>query len=638
MTGPEQPPTKGHTFERQSDGSVVTYDANGQPVQQVMPDGRVYSSFDDAGRARYVEIPPSDGQAATYAHIGYQDNLTIFRYSDKSVLTFDSHSQDLVSQRLPDGTLYTDFNANDQPQYVEIPARSGQPATSAEISYVNGNTVYTYADDTVITYNADGKMLKEQRADGTTYSDFDADNRPGHIDVPATEGRPATSAEIDYQGGNTVYTYADDSVVTYNADGKILSEQRPDGTTYSDFDASNRPGHIDVPATEGRPATSADISYEGGNTLYTYADDTVITYNADGKMLKEQRPDGTTYSDFDADNRPGHIDVPATEGRPATSADITYQDGNTLYTYADDTVITYNSGGKILTEERADGTTYSQFDADNRPHYVDIPATEERPGVTATISYRDGNTVYTYDDESVVTYDSEGQILTEDRGDGWVITYKDGAPTSGVNSETRETVTITPTAGGGFQWTYSGGTTIFRNSDGAVTSMEQNGWTFTTFDSEGRPTYGTQGTKTVTIEYGSSGSDIKWAYTDNGKPSITVITNADGTPITQINPDGSQFTFAVELDKLADAAKKIATERDALEGKLNEINKEFRTLRDYWMSPAGKNFALILDQVDGLSGQVRDVLNEAIRRMKHTHTMYTDVEEQNTKNLTSNKR
>ncbi|MGW0502446.1 hypothetical protein, partial [Micromonospora sp. NPDC003241] len=178
MAEPDAPPVKGHTFEQQSDGSVVTYDANGQPVQQVMPDGRVYSSFDDAGRARYVEIPPSDGQAATYAHIGYQDNLTIFRYADKSVLTFDSHSQDLVSQRLPDGTLYTDFNANDQPQYVEIPARSGQPATSAEISYEGGNTVYTYADNSVVTYNASGKVLSEQRPDGTTYSDFDADNRP----------------------------------------------------------------------------------------------------------------------------------------------------------------------------------------------------------------------------------------------------------------------------------------------------------------------------------------------------------------------------------------------------------------------------------------------------------------------------
>ncbi|WP_432990711.1 hypothetical protein [Dactylosporangium sp. CA-233914] len=564
-----------HLVQKQSDGTVVEFTAGGAPVRQMMPDGTTYSAFDVDGRAHYVEIPPVNGQPAMNAHIVYQGGYTIFRYDDRSVLTFDSHSQAVVSLQLPDSTVYSNYGPDKRPHQVYTPAHDGKPATTATITYNNdGTTTYTYTDHTTITYDPNNNILTEQRPDGTTYTNFDTDKRPHQIHTPAHDGKPATTATI-----------------TYNNDG---------------------------------------------TTTYTYTDHTTITYDPNNNILTEQRPDGTTYTNFDTDKRPHQVYTPAHDGKPATTATITYNnDGTTTYTYTDHTTITYDPNNNILTEQRPDGTTYTNFDTDKRPHQVYTPAHDGKPATTATITYNnDGTTTYTYTDHTTITYDPNNNILTEQGPDGWVISFEAGKPKSGVNTQTNETVQITPAEGGGTVWTYSGGTVVWRDPNGRVTKMAKGGWTFTQFDGDSRPIYGTNGQQSVSIQYGVNGSDTKWTYTDNnGKPGITVITNSNGVPKTQINPDGSSFEFAVEIPKLGEAIKTVARERDTINIMISGIKRQFEALSMDWKSPAGTNFAQVVADVDKLAVTAHLILSDAVTKMVHSYENYVKADATNARNF-----
>src|SRR3954469_5456184 len=98
-------------------------------------------------------------------------------------------------------------------------------------------------------------------------------------------------------------------------------------------------------------------------TTQTLSDGSLVEYAADGTLLKETSPDGSVYSGFDARGRAHHVQIPASSGQAATSADIAYNGDHTVYTYADKSVITYDAGNHIISEKLADGTEYTQFDS-----------------------------------------------------------------------------------------------------------------------------------------------------------------------------------------------------------------------------------------------------------------------------------
>src|SRR4051812_11783676 len=133
----------------------------------------------------------------------------------------------------------------------------------------------------------------------------------------------------------TTQTLSDGSVLEYDSDGTLLQETSPDGSVYTGFDTQGRAHHVRIPASSAQAATSADIAYHGDNSTFTYADRSVITYDADHHILCEKLADGTEYTRFDADGRPHHISIPAENGNPATSASISYQGPDTVYHYSD---------------------------------------------------------------------------------------------------------------------------------------------------------------------------------------------------------------------------------------------------------------------------------------------------------------
>ncbi|WP_345639437.1 hypothetical protein, partial [Rugosimonospora acidiphila] len=231
-----------------------------------------------------------------------------------------------------------------------------------DITYHGIDTVYTYTDHTTVTYDSNGNTIDEKLADGTDYTNFDSNGDPHHVNTPAHDGQPATSADITYHGIDTVYTYTDHTTVTYDSNGNITDEKLADGTDYTQFDHAGNPHHVDIPPENGNPATSANITYHGNDTVYTYTDHTTVTYDNNGNTIDEKLADGTDYTQFDSNGNPHHVNTPAHDGQPATSADITYHGIDTVYTYTDHTTVTYDSNGNTIDEKLADGTDYTNFD------------------------------------------------------------------------------------------------------------------------------------------------------------------------------------------------------------------------------------------------------------------------------------
>ncbi|WFE48815.1 hypothetical protein [Micromonospora sp. WMMD1155] len=626
----------GDTVYTYADGTAVTFDSAGTIREEKTADGSEYTEFDAAGRPHHIEIPAGNGDPASSASIAYDNPYTIYTYADKTVLKFQTSNNELVSQTMPDGTVYTRFDASNRPQHVDVPPFAGKPATSADIAYGDGTVIYTYADGTVLTYDeATNELITQRTADGLVYSQFE-DDKPRHVEIPPTDGRPATSADISYVDGHTVYAYADGSVVTYGADGTtVLSEKLPDGTVYSEFEGG-KPHHVEMPAANGNAPTSADITYDGGNTIYTYPDDTVVTYGPDGTtILSERMPNGMVFTRFDAEGNPHHIEIPPIDGKPPTSADISYDGGNTIYTYPDRTVVTYGpDGSTVLSEKMPDGTVYSRFDADGNPQHVEIPAQDGRPATSAEITHDGGQATYTYPDGTRVTFDSaSGELVKQQMPDNWTIFYTDGKPTSGSNSSSGETVTITSDGKGGSIWTYSdGGPKIWADADGKPYKEVANDWTFTTFDSQGRPIDGYLRDRdgsitTVHVDYDVNGAgDTKWIYTHDGE-TTTVIMNPDGVPLSQTNPNGVTFTYEVGMRELLEAIQKVSDQRDIINENLRAIGNQFLTIHGtLWRSPGSDHFHGHVDDFMNLSRSVASVLSEAVRRMQLSYNNYVDVE------------
>ncbi|WP_345626244.1 RHS repeat domain-containing protein, partial [Rugosimonospora acidiphila] len=627
-----------------TDHTVVTYDGNGKILDEKLADGTDYTRFDANQKPTEVSIPAHGSTPATSAQIAYDNAYTRYTFADKTVLTYQDSNNALVSERLPDGTVYTQFDASQKPHHVDVPAYNGKPATSADISYSDGHVSYTYPDNTVVTYDAASNTLLSQKLpDGTVYSDFDDNEQPHHVEVPPTADKPAMSAAITYDGGHTVYAYTDGSIVTYDtASNTILTERMPDGQVFSDFDKDGLAHHVEIPATDKAPATSADISYDGGHTTYTYPDHTVVTYDtATNTIITEKMADGTVYSDFDGNGAPHHVEIPATDKAPATSADISYDGGHTTYTYPDHTVVTYDTAtNTIITEKMADGTVYSDFDGNGNPGHVEIPPQNGKPGTSADITYANGQAIYTYKDGTKVYIDTaSNQVVKQEMPDGWVINYVDGKPSSGSNSQTGDTVTITVDKNGDSVWTYSDGTVVYQDPNGNVYKEVANGWTFTEFDGDGKPTYGTMtdsdgNTETVTINYNFDGlGDTQWIYTDDGQ-TTTIVTDPNGAPISETNKDGT-FLFSVELPKLLAAIKTISVERDTINAAMKAIANDFDVIhQDWWTGPGSSSFYSHILDFRNLEQSVASVLSEAIQRMEISYNNYVEAERASDKSLT----
>ena len=633
-----------------SDGSTVEYDEDGSISRKTAPDGAVYTKFDHTGRAHHVTMPATNGQPTTSADITYDAGGNV------------------VGEKAADGTDYTRFDRGGRPHYVDIPAtadqppspaaltyqgdagetvdatgsrpppvRAAPPATSAQVAYDNAYTSYRNADKTGLTFPSSnnalasrtppagtvsagsGPMLTQPAPEGVTGTSPEAGPLP--VGMPATADQPAATADAPSAGGNQQPVSIPPTAPAPESTAATTS-----GTT-----SYTEPQQVSIPPTAAAPESTA--------TSYTGSDGTGAT--SANTPLSETMPDGTVYSNFDSGGNPQHVTIPATATAPESTADISYGNGTTSYTYSDGTVATYDSASNsILSETMPDGTVYTNFDSGGNPQSVAIPAQGGMPATTAAISYAAGQTVYSYPDGTTVSFDSaSGQVVKQTMPDGWAINYQDGKPVSGANAATGATVAIAAD-GNNSVWTYSDGTKVWEDSSGTPWKEEANGWTFTEFDGNGQPTSGTRtladgSTETVTINYdfGTPG-DTQWIYVDDGQ-TTTVVTDPNGVPVSQTNPDGTSFQFAVEIPKLLDAIKSVSGQRDVINDAIASIGKQWDSIhQDLWSGPGGDSFYGHVSDFQNLQQSVAGVLSGAIQRMQISYNNYVDVERANDANLT----
>ncbi|MEU7841633.1 hypothetical protein AB0B39_11715, partial [Micromonospora sp. NPDC049114] len=87
---------------------------------------------------------------------------------------------------------------------------------------------------------------------------------------------------------------ADGTVVEYDDDGRVVREELPDGTVFDRFTADGRPTHGTLP-----DAGEVSISYGGGGgSTWSYADGTVVQRNAAGDVTYERTGDGASFDAF----------------------------------------------------------------------------------------------------------------------------------------------------------------------------------------------------------------------------------------------------------------------------------------------------------------------------------------------------
>ncbi|MEU5785823.1 WXG100 family type VII secretion target, partial [Micromonospora lupini] len=496
-------------------------------------------------------------------------------------------------------------------------------------SYTSGGgSTWSFDDGSKVSYDGSGDVTSQVSVDGAVFSAFTGDG-PTHVVLP-----DGGAASISYGAkGSSVWSFDDGSKVSYDGASHVTSQVSPDGTVFSRFDTEDRPAHATVPGSG-----EVTISYtSGGGSTWSYVDGTHVERNAAGAITRETTSDGTVFDRFDADGRAVHGRVPGADGQPPQTVSIAYKpNGDSTWTYHDAggaTTMTLSRGasGKPLTMVQ-DGWTFRNFDGEGRP------TAGHGPDGDVTISYgAHGVSTWTFTDEhnarTVIDRDGSGHP-TRMISDGWTYTKFDdsGRPLvghkPGENGGAGETVTIAYGHGDSSVWKYGDGTVITRTGDGRVTSLVVDGWTYTKFDDQGRPTYGTKDGKHISISY--QGDWTVTRYPDGTK----IGTDSHGHPIYQINPDGSRFEYRVEIPKLLQAKTVVAAQASLLDGHLTNLKTQTEAIFEVWQSPAGRQYEAVVGRITAISNNVQSVLHDSVVALGRAYDQYVAAEGGNLKNLT----
>jgi hypothetical protein len=201
----------------------------------------------------------------------------------------------------------------------------------------------------------------------------------------------------------------------------------------------------------------------------------------------------------------------------------------------------------------AEGWTFTSFDTTNRP-LIGSKGTE-----AVTVKYMsDGSSVWLYGDGTEVTRNSGGTVAQMTTPDGWTFTTFDdnGRPVTGANGGLKAAIAYTPD--GGSVWTFSDGMVVTRDAEGTITEMKADGWTFTDFDTTGRPIEGYKDGQHVAISYQANGNAV-W---DLGPGQAKLTYDKDGNLLTMETPDGWSTTSSTTRPPAARAQRRSQSRRD----------------------------------------------------------------------------
>jgi uncharacterized protein YukE len=320
-------------------------------------------------------------------------------------------------------------------------------------------------------------------------------------------------------------------------------------------------------------------------------------------------------------------------------------DGTSTWTYTDDgtadKTLVHRGADNRITRMESDGWTFTEFDSKDRPLGGNKSGS---PNETVKAEYAGAGSKWTYDDGkgnvTVITKNKDDQVIMMTTG-GWTFSEFNaaGRPLSGSkpgeDGKKPETATVIYNEDGSSVWTYidsdGGRSVLTRNASDDVVKMEQDGWTYTDFDADGRPLSGTKGDETVSINYGSKDITESTFVTPDGHRTI-FGTDKDGRPVFQI-VDGAPAAFAVEIPKLKMAINTVKKEKESLENDLASIKKYFQSIDRFWDSPAGSRFTETYAQIESASEKISQVLSQSIISMQRSYDHYLDAEGGNLNNL-----
>ncbi|MEU1681419.1 hypothetical protein ABZ422_20290, partial [Micromonospora zamorensis] len=521
-----------------------------------------------------------------------------------------------------------------------VPGSDGQPAQAVDIAYGgDGSSTWTYADGAKVERNPDGVVVRQTTSEGTVFDRFDGDGKPTHGTVPGSDGQPAQAVDIAYGGdGSSTWTYADGAKVDRNPDGAVIRQTTSEGTVFDRFDGDGRPTHGTVPGQDGGPGQQVDITYGAdGSSVWSYQGDGSKVFSAaDGTVTRQELKDGSVFDRFNGDGRPTHGTVPGQDGRPGQQVDITYgADGSSVWSYqGDGTKVYRNAEGDTTRQVLKDGTTFDQFDAKGNPTHGTAPSTNGQPAQQITITYApDGSSTWKYGDGTTIQRNPAG-VVTGMQAGGWTFDTFDGQgrPTHATEDGKNNAVDIEYAADGSSVWTYRDGTVVSRNPDGDVVLMQADGWIYDVFDGQGRPLHGSKDGKSITISYGADGLTTLMYDPKNG-----VVTDGNGKPVAVI-VDGKRYEYAVQIPLLGESIGSLRKQRDSVESSLNAMAIHLQSICESWNSPAGDKYEALTTDLKKLTTDTRGLLDDALMAMQKSYETYVAAEGANLKSMTAETR
>ncbi len=442
-----------------ADGTRVSRNADGDVVDQTTGDGASFDAFTEDGKPTHGTLPGADGGPAQQVSVSYDgDGSSTWSYGDGTRVDRAADG-DVERQVTADGASFDAFDGNGRPTHGTV---NGQ---QVGISYSDGGgSTWSFSDGTTVERNSAGEVVRQTTADGASFDAFTGDGKPTH----GTVGGQTVDISYGADGGS-VWAYDGDGTKVYRGpDGVVTRQELADGSVFDQFDADGAPVHGVV------GGQTVDIEQKGGGaSVWTYeSDGTQVHRDPDGEVTKQVLADGTVYDKFDGDGRPLHGTIPAGDGRPPQTVSIGYgADGSSTWSYGDGTTVTHNGQGDV-TRLSSDGWTFDQFDANGAP----TAGKEDGTGNTVTIvNAEDGGSVWTYSDGTVVTRNADGDVETM-QSNGWTYDEftADGKPTHGYDSK-GTAVEIQYKADGITESTFSDGTVVGTDQDGNPVYQIVNG-------------------------------------------------------------------------------------------------------------------------------------------------------------------
>jgi YD repeat-containing protein len=390
------------------DGSVVSFDAQGQPQTRATVDGGNHPSPAPASAATHpaLVVDQPDGQGppmgvtfpdGTRAVYQYQpDGGRVVQYSTGVVTTEDGAGH-ILTERLPDGTVFTSFDSSGRPIGGTTPG--GQPLRVQQPTDAPA--------DAAGVVDPGAQVVRQVTSDGTVFDGFDGQGRP-------TSGVSSDGARftVTYDAkGDPFQQFADGGPARPLPGGQVVRQFTVDGTQFDGFDGQGRP--------------TSGVSSDGARFTVTYDPKSDPSQQPPANRAAQPTPGGNALPpvapDAGTQNNPTNAGAPTSGTLPdGTRYTITYDaKGDAFAHFADGTTVEFSPSGKVIRQVAPDGTVIDGFDGQGRPTSGTLP-----DGTHFTTTYdAQGDTYQHFGDGTTVEYDPHGNPLKTWTANGTEITW-----------------------------------------------------------------------------------------------------------------------------------------------------------------------------------------------------------------------